>query len=161
MSPTIRKDPRGITTPTEVTEERLLGHNRRCHMDPGARPVPRNNPGKSSTSATSHDRAAATIQHLKSRANGDSANPRVCEPVSQVYERPPPRRTTQTTKKNPVESKMAPQQRKTVVQSTTHRVAFVNKPWVVRVKSEPPKPESTVEQFMRPSTSQTNSSSTS
>ena len=35
----------------------------------------------SRTSATRHDRAAATTQHLKSRANGDSANPRVCEPV--------------------------------------------------------------------------------
>ena len=44
---------------------------------------------------------------------------------------------------------MAPPQRKTVARSTTHRVAFANKPRVVRWKSDSPKPESTVEQFMR------------
>ena len=44
---------------------------------------------------------------------------------------------------------MAPQQREPVARSTTHRVAFANKPRVVSGKSEPPKPESTVEQFMR------------
>ena len=53
-------------------------------MNPGALPGPRNRPGRSRTSATSHDRAAATTQHLESRANGDRANPRVREPVLPV-----------------------------------------------------------------------------
>ena len=44
---------------------------------------------------------------------------------------------------------MASPQRKPVVRSTTHRVAFANKPRIVRWKSDSPKPESTVEQFMR------------
>ena len=44
---------------------------------------------------------------------------------------------------------MAPPQRKPVARSTTHRVAFANKPRVVRGKSDSTKPESTVEQFMR------------
>ena len=44
---------------------------------------------------------------------------------------------------------MAAPQRKPVARSTTHRVAFANKPRVVRGKSDSPKPESTVEQFMR------------
>ena len=44
---------------------------------------------------------------------------------------------------------MAPPQRKPVARSTTHRVAFANKPRAVREKSDSPKPESTVEQFMR------------
>ena len=44
---------------------------------------------------------------------------------------------------------MAPPQRKPVARSTTHRVAFANKPRIVRWKSDSPKPESTVEQFMR------------
>ena len=81
FSATSREDPRGITTTEEVTKARLLGYRRRRHRDPGSRPGHRNNPGRSRTSATSHDRAAATTQHLTSRANGDSANPRVREPI--------------------------------------------------------------------------------
>ena len=48
-----------------------------------------------------------------------------------------------------MEPKMAAPQRKPVSRSTTHRVAFANKPRIVRGKSDSPKPESTVEQFMR------------
>ena len=44
---------------------------------------------------------------------------------------------------------MAPPQRKPVARSTTHRVAFANKPRAVRGKSDSQKPESTVEQFVR------------
>ena len=44
---------------------------------------------------------------------------------------------------------MAAPQRKPVARSTTHRVEFANKPRFVRGKSDSPKPESTVEQFMR------------
>ena len=55
-------------------------------MDPGARPGHRNIPGRSRTSATSDDRAAATTQHLKSSANGDSANPRVREPIFPILQ---------------------------------------------------------------------------
>ena len=44
---------------------------------------------------------------------------------------------------------MATPQRKPVARSTTHRVAFANKPRAVRGNSDCPKPESTVEQFMR------------
>ena len=62
----------------------MLGYNRRSHRDHGARPGPSNIHGRSRTSATSHDRAAATTQHLESRANGDCANPRVREPVFPV-----------------------------------------------------------------------------
>ena len=72
---------RRITTPKEVTKARLLGHRRRSHRYPGARPGPRDIPGRSRTSATSHDRAAAKTQHHKSCANSDSSNPRLCEPV--------------------------------------------------------------------------------
>ena len=70
--------------PEEITKARLLGYRRHRHRDPGARPGHRNIPGRSRTSATSHDRAAATTQHHESRANGDSANPRVREPVFPV-----------------------------------------------------------------------------
>ena len=70
-------------------------------------------------------------------------------PFSQFYERPPPKKSPQTTRKTPVEPKMAAPQRKPVARSTTHRVAFANKPRIVRWKSDSPKPESTVEQFMR------------
>ena len=70
-------------------------------------------------------------------------------PFYKFYERPPPKESTQTTRKTPGESKMAPPQRKPVARSTTHRVAFANKPRAVRGKSDSPKPESTVEQFMR------------
>ena len=48
-----------------------------------------------------------------------------------------------------MEPKMAAPQLKPVARSTTHRVAFTNKPWAVRGKSDSTKPESTVEQFMR------------
>ena len=44
---------------------------------------------------------------------------------------------------------MAPPQRKPVARSTMHRAAFANKPRIVRGTSDFPKPESTVEQFMR------------
>ena len=70
-------------------------------------------------------------------------------PFSQFYERPPPKKVTQTTRKNLGEPKMAAPQRKPVARSTTHRVAFANKPRIVRGKSDSPKPESTVKQFMR------------
>ena len=70
-------------------------------------------------------------------------------PFSQFYERPPPKKVTQTTRRNPGELKMAAPHRKPVARSTTHRVAFANKPRIVRGKSDSPKPESTVEQFMR------------
>ena len=68
---------------------------------------------------------------------------------SQFYERPPPKKSPQTTRKNSGKPKMASPQRKTVARSTTHRVAFAYKPRAVRWKSDSPKPESTVEQFMR------------
>ena len=68
---------------------------------------------------------------------------------SQFYERPPPKKVTQTIRRNPGEPKMAAPQRKPVARSTTHSVAFANKPRIVRGKSDSPKPESTVEQFMR------------
>ena len=44
---------------------------------------------------------------------------------------------------------MTAPQRTSIARSTTHRTAFANKPRVVRGKSDSPKPESTVEQFMR------------
>ena len=75
-------------TPEESQSQRkslkwIVGIQPTMPHDPRARSPARlqENPGRRSTSATSHDRAAATAQHLKSRANGNSANPRVCEHV--------------------------------------------------------------------------------
>ena len=70
-------------------------------------------------------------------------------PFSQFYERPPPKKSPQTTRKDPGEPKKAAPQRKPVARSTTHRVAFANKTRAVRRKSDSTKPESTVEQFIR------------
>ena len=89
FSATSMEDPRGNATPEEVTKARLFGYRLRRHRDPGAQPGHRNNSGRSRNSATSHDRAAATTQQLTSRANGDSAYPRIREPFFQVLRKTP------------------------------------------------------------------------
>ena len=102
-------------------------------MDPGARPGPRKNPGRSRNSATSHDRAAATTQHLKSRANGDSANPRVREPIFPIL-----RETT-------AKECLTDHQEDTRRAENGTTTAETRRP----INDAPRGPESTVEQFMR------------
>ena len=131
---TTRKDPRGIATPMEVTENGLLGYNRRCHTtpEPGARPGSRKTQAEGvpaprvMTVRPLYPSTSIAVQTVIVPSQG------FVNPFTQFYERPQPKRATRTTRKNHVEQKVAPPQRKPVVRSTMHRVEFANKPMVVR-----------------------------